>query len=159
MFKESTFGLYSQTSEVSHQSYNIPTDNFLVKYIEETIGPHVKNYFYKPLQEMSITRIFMKHYVKDSYNQLKIHTDNAYLTVSLCIMGESEGSEVQFKNNTVKLDKCPKVTHEEEFFTVKPRTGWVYVHFGRHPHQVTPFISGERANYILWYTDNTHKEE
>ena len=94
VFHESTFGLYSQTSEVSHKSFNIPSDNFLVPYIEETIGPHIQNYFYKSLDELSITRIFMKHYVPDAYNQLKIHTDNAYITVSLCVMGESEGSEV-----------------------------------------------------------------
>ena len=96
--------MYSQTTEVSHQSYNIPKDHSLIKLIEEVISPHVKSYFYKPLSEMSVARVFMKHYLKDSYNQLQLHTDNSYITVSLCVMGESEGSEVQFKNNTVKLD-------------------------------------------------------
>ena len=91
-----------------------------MKAIEETISPYVRAYFYKPLEELSVARIFMKHYLQDNYNQLQLHMDNSYITVSLCVMGDCEGSEVQFKNNTVKLDKCPSVTHDEEFFSVKP---------------------------------------
>ena len=71
--------------------------------------------------------------------------------MSLCLIGEAEGSEVQFKNNAVKLDGVPSTYVPDEFYTVKPRQGWVYIHFGRHPHQVTPFKSGELANMIIWY--------
>ena len=119
---------------MSHQSYHIPESHPVVKKIEATLSPLIHQYFYKPLSEMSISRVFMKHYHDDSNNQLKIHVDNSYITVSLCIMGDCEGSEVQFKNNAVKLNNSKSggggggVTglHEDEpFFTLKPMTGWI----------------------------------
>ena len=83
---------------------------------------------------MSRTRAFIKIYQTNNENALQLHTDDAYLTVSLCLIGEAEGAEVQFKESTVKLDGVHGSYTSDEFFSVKPRTGWIYVHFGRHPH-------------------------
>ena len=102
---------------------------------------------------MKLQRAFMKYYKTASENSLKIHTDNSYISVSLCIVGDCEGCDVQFKNNATKLDGVEaKSDITEEFYTLKSRPGMVYIFFGRHPHQATPLISGERANLILWYT-------
>ncbi len=86
------------------------------------------------MKELSQDRAFIKLYKADNENSLQLHTDNSYLTLSLCLIGEAEGAEVQFKNNMVKLNGVKSEYFSDEFYSVKPRTGWIYVHFGRHPH-------------------------
>ena len=104
---ETTYGLYSSTTGIQHQSFNVPTDVSIITQIEDFMRPYIKQYFYKDLSELEKTRCFIKYYREDNENSLQLHTDNAYLTVSLCLIGEAEGSEVQFKNNAVKLDQVP----------------------------------------------------
>ena len=58
--------------------------------IKDAISPYVNQYFYRPLEDMSLTRSFLRHYKFKADNELKLHTDDSYITVSLCILNETE---------------------------------------------------------------------
>lgn len=78
--------------------------------------------------------------VYDTYSQktLKLHKDDSFYTINMCLESTAEGNEVVF----VCGDKEIPVNIKEDH---------MIIHLGNHAHFTNEITSGKRTNVVLWY--------
>ena len=76
--------------------------------------------------------------------RLVTHTDDAEVTLNLCLGDVFEGGHVEFRGLRGTYDAGKRVDSFE------PQPGLALLHAGRHFHDVTPVTKGDRFALIIW---------
>jgi len=87
--------------------------------------------------------------------QLKRHTDDADVTLNICLGKTFTGGKLYFVGvKDSSIQKVPKSLHqfkrEYEETDLTHELGKAVLHLGKHIHGANPIESGERVNLIIW---------
>lgn len=92
---------------------------------------------------------FVVRYGEGGDLDLGQHVDDADATLSLCLEGDAEGSEVIFEGLRCGLHLDHPLRPGERF-AYAHRPGQAVLHSGKHRHRVAPIRRGTRLGLILW---------
>ena len=121
------------------------------------IQPHLEEYFCENIDEIQMDDAFAVHYNETHHDStVKKHQDPSDITVNLNLerTNDLKGSQVKFYG-TKKLKNVVQIIQEkgreEEVFLVDTPLGFCTIHWGAHPHEVTPLERGRRTNIVMTY--------
>ena len=87
---------------------------------------------------------FVVQYRLNEDRELAFHVDNADVTLNVCLGTSFGGGDLLFRGWIFDPS-----THSESL-SVPHAPGTALLHLGRHRHEATPIVYGERYNLILW---------
>ena len=119
---------------------------------------HLERYFVSNINTIELSDAFVVSYNEQHFDStVKKHQDPSDITVNLCLERSDDlsGSEVKFygtkRLKNVATTTAPSSSPLSSTFVVGSRIGFCTIHFGAHPHEVTPLTKGRRTNVILTY--------
>lgn len=111
--------------------------------------PIAKKWFNVDITKLKILHSTLVNFTMDGDREIKEHVDNrSIITINYCLFSDAVGSDIVFVNSKKINAPFTKIIGT---YTVKLKTGWMYIHKGSHPHSTNLLQSGRRYSAILWF--------
>lgn len=136
-----------------------------VEEIVQAITPTLLEHFVTDMNDVYVDDVFVVHYNTEQYDsRCPKHQDPSDITVNVCLerSEDLEGSQIVFYGS--KRIRCVEPfeeKQEEDGFLIDTKLGCCSIHWGAHPHEVTPLKRGRRTNVIftMAYKDAAKSEK
>ncbi len=108
-------------------------------------------------QELDEHHGFLVSYEIGKDKKLDFHTDDAEVTLNVCLGHEFQGGDLFFGGVRCGTHQQTQWSKAEQA-NVAHKKGFALLHRGRHRHAATPIALGRRENLILWCRSSAYRD-